>query len=302
MARQKAEGLSYIDGFIDQCREFGSHWVRFHQLIAAYPAATDKGPLEHEFLHLKSALARNHSVLKARLANDCLFSSDLPNVLAGATSLHSIHSQSDVSVKKLEQEWHRVFMSINETLGDLQEKRRRALDGERVYVGGRLVYIRPPFPWKRVMSGAAVVSVVLLLAGGAWFARNFLGYGAPEAGEGFEYRADMTEEEKVAMMVGRMSRAFDDRDIDTLMTAFSDEYADDEGNNKTKIRVMLQTLNSTIGFRDAKLKAEACRIKVEGDLGLISNMAIHAEGRAFDLVVHGRKDKEKWLITKLEVD
>ncbi|HNV20957.1 MAG TPA: hypothetical protein PKM22_04870, partial [Candidatus Hydrogenedentes bacterium] len=33
-------------------------------------------------------------------------------------------------------EWHRAFISINETLGGLEDKRGRVLGGEKVFVGG----------------------------------------------------------------------------------------------------------------------------------------------------------------------
>jgi hypothetical protein len=56
------------------------------------------------------------------------------NIVSAATSLEAIYSQSEVSVKKMQQEWHRAFISINETLGLLEDKKARAEAGEKINV------------------------------------------------------------------------------------------------------------------------------------------------------------------------
>jgi len=56
------------------------------------------------------------------------------NIVSASTSLEAIYSQSEVSVKKMQQEWHRAFISINETLGLLEDKKARAEAGEKVNV------------------------------------------------------------------------------------------------------------------------------------------------------------------------
>ena len=38
-------------------------------------------------------------------------------------------------MKKLMTEWHRAFISINETLGGLEDKKARSEAGEKVFVG-----------------------------------------------------------------------------------------------------------------------------------------------------------------------
>jgi hypothetical protein len=75
-------------------------------------------------------------VLKDTLQSDYGIDGNLMNIVSGATSLENIYAQSEVSIKKLQTEWHRAFISINETLGVLDDKRTRAESGEKVFVMG----------------------------------------------------------------------------------------------------------------------------------------------------------------------
>jgi hypothetical protein len=54
------------------------------------------------------------------------------NIVAGSTNLESVYAQSEVAVKKLQAEWHRSFISINETLGAIEDKKARAEAGEKI--------------------------------------------------------------------------------------------------------------------------------------------------------------------------
>jgi len=56
------------------------------------------------------------------------------NIVSGATNLEAIYSQSEVAVKKLQTEWHRAFITINETLGALEDKKQRAEMGEKIFL------------------------------------------------------------------------------------------------------------------------------------------------------------------------
>lgn len=120
---------------VEMCREFMNDWVLFNQIISAYPnSGVNKAQLEKQFLTLKSKLARQHKVLKEALQSDYGVEGNPMNIVAGATSLESIHSQSEVSIKKLQGEWHHAFLSINEMLGVLEDKLRRAENGEKVFI------------------------------------------------------------------------------------------------------------------------------------------------------------------------
>ncbi|NIA13047.1 MAG: hypothetical protein GWP08_03120 [Nitrospiraceae bacterium] len=120
---------------VELCREFMNDWLLFNQVLSAYPKQeANKAQLEGQFLKIKSKLAREHRVLKEMLQADYNIDGNLMNIVSGATSLEAIYSQSEVAVKKLQTEWHRAFISINETLGMVEDKKLRAEAGEKVFL------------------------------------------------------------------------------------------------------------------------------------------------------------------------
>lgn len=129
---------------VELCREFMNDWMLFNQILTRYPEpGINKAELETQFLKIKSKLARTHKVLRETLADDYNLDGNTMNIVSGATSLEAIYSQSEVAVKKLQQEWHRAFIAINETLGSVDDKRARAEAGEKIFImapGGPAVH------------------------------------------------------------------------------------------------------------------------------------------------------------------
>lgn len=139
MARLNKKQLAVIaqlERRVAMCQEFMNDWLLFNQIMSAYPSpGVNKAQLENQFLKIKSKLAREHRVLKDTLAADYNLDSNTMNLVSQATSLESIYAQSDVAIKKLQTEWHRCFISINETLGALTDKKQRAEGGEKINLG-----------------------------------------------------------------------------------------------------------------------------------------------------------------------
>ena len=135
-SKKQLKIIEILDRNIAMCREFMNDWLLFNQILSAYPSpGVNKAQLENQFLKIKSKLAREHQVLKDGLGADYRFDSNTMNIISGATNLESIYSQSEVAIKKLQNEWHRAFISINETLGGIEDKKTRADAGENVMVG-----------------------------------------------------------------------------------------------------------------------------------------------------------------------
>lgn len=117
------------------CREFMNDWLLFNQILSAYPSpGVNKAQLENQFLKIKSKLAREHNVLKDALQSDYRIDANTMNIVSTATNLETIYGQSEVAVKKLQTEWHRAFISINETLGAIEDKKSRADGGEKIFL------------------------------------------------------------------------------------------------------------------------------------------------------------------------
>ena len=135
LSKKQLKVIEQLDQRVQLCREFMNDWLLFNQILSAYPSpGVNKAQLENQFLKIKSKLAREHKVLKDTLFDDYNLDGNTMNIVAGSTNLESIFSQSDVSVKKLQTEWHRAFIAINETLGVIENKKARADAGEKIFV------------------------------------------------------------------------------------------------------------------------------------------------------------------------
>jgi hypothetical protein len=124
---------------VELTREFMNDWLLFNQILSAYPSpGVNKANLENQFLKIKSKLARSHRVMRDTLQDDYQLDQGTMNIVSGATNLESIYAQSEVAVKKLQTEWHRAFIAINEMLGSIEDKRNRAANGEKVFLAPSL--------------------------------------------------------------------------------------------------------------------------------------------------------------------
>lgn len=135
LSKKQLRTVALIERRVELCREFMNDWLLFNQVLTTYPnPGVNKAQLENQFLKIKSKLARQHRVLQQTLMDDYSLDGNTMNIVSGATNLEAIYSQSEVALKKLQTEWHRAFIAINETLGILEDKKLRAEQGEKVFV------------------------------------------------------------------------------------------------------------------------------------------------------------------------
>lgn len=135
LSKKQLRTVQILERRVELCREFMNDWLLFNQILTTYPnPGVNKAQLENQFLKIKSKLARQHRVLQQTLLDDYSLDANTMNIVSGATNLEAIYSQSEVALKKLQTEWHRAFISINETLGVLEDKKLRAEQGEKVFV------------------------------------------------------------------------------------------------------------------------------------------------------------------------
>jgi len=135
ISKKQQKIVDTLERRCELCREFMNDWLLFNQIMTSYsnPGA-NKAQLENQFLKIKSKIARSHQVLKDTLVDDYKIDGATMNIVSGATSLEAIYSQSEVAIKKLQTEWHRAFISVNETLGTIEDKKRRAEEGEKIFL------------------------------------------------------------------------------------------------------------------------------------------------------------------------
>jgi uncharacterized membrane protein len=163
-SKKQQKTIDILERNVALCREFMNDWLLFNQILSAYPSpGVNKAQLENEFLKIKSKLAREHKVLREHLKGDYTIDGNTMNIVSGATNLEAIYSQSEVAVKKLQSEWHRAFISINETLGVIEDKKSRAEAGERILMEGDLARSSGMSP--QAKKNLMIVVVVLIIIG-----------------------------------------------------------------------------------------------------------------------------------------
>ena len=162
--------MEMLDRSISLTREFMNDWLLFNQILSAYPSpGVNKAQLENQFLKIKSKLAREHQVLKESLGPDYKFDANTMNIVSGATNLESIYSQSEVAIKKLQNEWHRAFIAINETLGALEDKKVRLEAGENVIVGNMMPTAKGAQMSKGTKNGLLFLAIVIVVGAIIYF-------------------------------------------------------------------------------------------------------------------------------------
>ncbi len=135
LSKKQLQLVEQMERRVELCREFMNDWLLFNQILTSYPnPGVNKAQLENQFLKIKSKLAREHRVLQQTLMDDYTLDGNTMNIVSGATSLEAIYAQSEVALKKLQTEWHRAFIAINETLGVLEDKKGRAQRGEKIFI------------------------------------------------------------------------------------------------------------------------------------------------------------------------
>jgi len=296
-------GLDYLDGVLELQRGLLDDWLKLNQIVSAYPQPNaQKHQMETWFLQAKSKLARTIPVLTERLGPDCHYATEVLNLIGGLTSLESLYAQSEVAVKKTLTEWHRTYIAINECLGELEEKRRRVMQGERVMIGVHPVHlrVRKPLPWREIVIYGGGMAALIAVVAGLYVMRNFLGFWAPGQGAGIEVSSGMTAEQRLNTTVDAMRNAFDTQNIDQLMAAFADDFLDAQNRSKTELRALIQTYTTARGLGAITLDLSHATPRVEEGIAYLSPVYITAEGQTFTVRVRGKEVDGKFLITWLE--
>ena len=115
MAEQKPKDA------LNKTKEFMQLWMKFHQL---YEQSMDKTAIDPEeekaFLETKSIIARKFQTLSDSMPIDRLTIDRTYDILNQILSLKSISTMSEHTLKKIENDWHQSYISLNRLLGHLE--------------------------------------------------------------------------------------------------------------------------------------------------------------------------------------
>lgn len=106
------------------CSELLDLWKKFHEkMIAAGKGQAPSPELEIEFMNLKSRIAMIHDSFMTVLIADQNIGQSILTIVSRAITLQHLVRMSVAELKKMEIEWHQSFLLLQETIGNLEEKR-----------------------------------------------------------------------------------------------------------------------------------------------------------------------------------
>ncbi len=108
---------------IKYLKEFTQLWIKFHDM---YKSAVKRDTItpeeEKTFLETKSLIARRYQALKQRLDIDSSYDDRTFDVISQLLSLKGVAAISDLSLNKIENDWHSSYIVLNKLLGELEVK------------------------------------------------------------------------------------------------------------------------------------------------------------------------------------
>lgn len=109
------------------CTELMETWRAFMDIInkAVKPPRTVTPQLEQTFLNAKARIAMLHDSFMESLKHDKSVGSNMLELVNRSITLRLLQKLSEPETKKMEFEWHEVFLLLNETISGLHEEKAK---------------------------------------------------------------------------------------------------------------------------------------------------------------------------------
>lgn len=112
-----------LESKIKRLKEFMQLWLKFHDM---YKSAINRDTItpeeENAFLETKSLIARRYQALKEYLEIGSSYDDKTFDVISQLLSLKGVAVISDLSLRKIENDWHGSYIILNKFLGELEAK------------------------------------------------------------------------------------------------------------------------------------------------------------------------------------
>ena len=110
-----------LESKIKHLKDFMQLWIKFHDM---YKSAINRETItpeeESAFLETKSLIARKYQALKDYLDMNSSYDDRTFDVISQILSLKSVAATSDLSLHKIENDWHSSYIVLNKLMGELE--------------------------------------------------------------------------------------------------------------------------------------------------------------------------------------
>ena len=150
---------------IKRLKEFMQLWVKFHNMYKeAISRDTISPEQENTFLETKSLIARKYQALKEQLGITPSYEDKTFDVISQVLSLKTVAAISDISLHKLENDWHNSYILLNKLLGELEGRQEALRRISRIRLIAGKLSANPLFN----------LILVIIIISGIYFLFNYL--------------------------------------------------------------------------------------------------------------------------------
>lgn len=146
---------------IQKLEAFLETWKQFNQFLQrAFRGETFSDEDEEQFLELKSTIAQEYETLLMSLGGEVEREEKALRILMDAPSLRSLRDSSEGMARRVEADWHAMFIKLQSALGRLKGRRiQLASISTAGVVSGRILRNPIVILFLIVVLGFAVVQV-----------------------------------------------------------------------------------------------------------------------------------------------
>ncbi len=117
---------SKVDALVQQVENYLECWKQFNYYVNQ-ARSKDFGPEdEAHFLEVKTLLTQELELLFAAIEVDNPKKEDILALISDAPSIRYLSEQSDMSLRTLENQWHKTYIAWQSLLGQLKVQQRQA--------------------------------------------------------------------------------------------------------------------------------------------------------------------------------
>lgn len=113
-----------LDQLIIQVENYLECWKQFNHYLGLARSRKFEGEDESQFLEIKSVLAQELEMILATVEFPSPSKDEIHSLLGSAASLRAVAELSEPAVRNVENNWHKIFISLQSNLGQLKVKQR----------------------------------------------------------------------------------------------------------------------------------------------------------------------------------
>ena len=115
-----------VDGIVRQMENYLECWKQFNSYVTLARSKNFAPDDETHFLEVKSLLTQELEILFASIEVANPRKDEILSVIGDAPSIRYLSEQSEMSLRSLENQWHKIYIAWQSLLGQLKVQQRQA--------------------------------------------------------------------------------------------------------------------------------------------------------------------------------